>query len=397
MLSLMRLWFLGAALVPTLLFAQGPPPGGGGGSTQDPPGAYVPGPNEQMPYYFFGTYNIAKGRAIAYPPAPLGPPRYFTYGCLIVGGWGVRWFQYNPEDPICVNLTLGVVFDSTHFAPGTDVTVEIVAIDNYGTVYNTINSAPTKNRAIIYSHPEFSCWGGNGGLIADGLLSGVNYETHEQHDEWTALEHFSDMNVCNLVWVASHGFVNQYHAGNLPDVGDDTLRRCWTENTWDPTQQGWGLGYLQVRTTQTGGGLPPWNASHNPPINLLVLEVCALASDIRWAYALIPGVMWDWDTSVNQAVFAYHKFIRIIETEKRTTRIMGELAQGYTIGTVMVDLLWNAEEEDINCKESDGPGYEWRPLNQWGDVDIIGDQFTKIHTVYTGDNSPPSGWCLTLY
>lgn len=138
-------------------------------------GAWVPGLEKPMPFYFSGTNAVATGECMC--PALYGiSEQFFVDSHLYVEGVEVKQWFWNIGEPKLTHAALAAVFDSSHFSNGSSVSVTIAATTNLGFVYSASNSATAINRIVGFNKPGFVQFGQNGTLELQNQMAGSNYD-----------------------------------------------------------------------------------------------------------------------------------------------------------------------------------------------------------------------------
>lgn len=365
-------------------------------------GAWVPGPadpgpgSKPMPYYFSGTNCRAEG---------------WVQTSQADGGIQDIWLEINGEevkhvwpDVHPLGASIGVTFDSTHFAPDSVVTVTVKAHDVANHLFTASNTAVVKNRALIYSQPFYANWGA--GEVDFYLSNCYSYFDISRVDSgWTRASFFDDMTECSLLWVSAHGLVGFHESPNPTEP-------CrYLESINDPT-------YQSKRAQQIGSGLPPFNSTTNPPIALAWFDSCQAAGEYGnlnnistsfnysiwpWYTAYYPNICVD-QACIGPRVFTYAGS----EASARADYVYSKFTLGYTADYVRSTYLAKCDPSlNVGVPPYNHRCYEVNPhivrnlrlLSPNGDFSpdyiLLGDYFTRIVSVYTGDNSTyqtPQNW-----
>lgn len=107
--------------------------------------------NSDMPNYFSATNCRASGEVLVWGNVPgTSTARHLVRAELWVGGELVREWDRNPGDNNIQNLSLAVMFDSTHFEHGTWVEVRFKAWDQTGQLYQDADESYVWNWAEVW-------------------------------------------------------------------------------------------------------------------------------------------------------------------------------------------------------------------------------------------------------
>lgn len=347
--------------------------------------------NSPMPFYFSGTACRASGGL-----GSIAVEGYPTTMNLFIGGQLVAHYPNiggpasvlpslpnstlpatlgGPALPYVLSTPRGlsVIFDSTHFPNGTNLTIRFEAWTNLG-YFTASDSAPVINRILIYERSDFS-----GGAPATNSATSViplGRSIHEA-DGWSVATLTSDDNSCSLLAVFSHGNQEDHQDDVEPVPG----RVFALPNTGNPD-------YQSDRTSDIGSGLPPLNSSHQPPISLAFLYSCDCGYTNRFSTLLIPYANYYGGWTEDQSVMAYTVPCWCDQAGDHASCLFGQLSQGETADAARLYMEAYAEELGLTVEAADG---SVRTLIH-GDLVIYGDFYTRLTSVYTASNVQPIGW-----
>jgi hypothetical protein len=358
------------------------------------PGAYVPGPNMPMPNYFSGTYNVVQGYVKPYPKPinlPIFPESQITYIGLKVNGVLVE--QRN-EDPNLIHMSvqIGDIIDSTAFAHGSTLTVEVVATDNYQRNYSDTDSSVVRNKLPVFVHHHFL------GPVETTLGGHSNYhQIFELRNGWTRNLYLARLQDATSVMVATHG-------NPEPRIVDD----LFTASPSLPSSRITSPDVLNTRINQIGFGLPPFNAG-SAPMNICFLLACSAAADP----SLILAHLFPWEDAygnvmLNQGGHGYSDSMWIYTAPNHSVVFWYGMSQGRTI-RVSVNNMMSLEAALIAYYEANGipypgplfpigenntvtPSIPDRPFLISSDGPVWGDIYAKSRGVYTANNSETLSW-----
>jgi len=105
--------------------------------------------NAMRPRFFSGTNCSVSGTATAYS-APPGGSSYVTSAQLQIGSTTVK--QYTDTGTHQASVPLSVVFDSTHFADNTPISIQMTVTDSGGLTYTVSLSGPACNNLVAVAN-----------------------------------------------------------------------------------------------------------------------------------------------------------------------------------------------------------------------------------------------------
>lgn len=337
-----------------------------------------------MPYYWSGTNCRGYGNLYVYPPitgVPIAPQ--FDSAALFVGGYLVRTWERNTNDIPIQHVFLGVMFDASHFDALSSIEVKITGYDNLGRYYEGVGTAQNLNRARCYQFWDFpQAPGGDGASIAYTRFSAMKYASSYHNGGWSD-SYFVGLLWGSVLYVNTHGSPGS-HSGGYPSAG--SIKALPTEGAFD---------YLSFRTEHNGNGLPPYNSTELPSINLSLNECCNCGDDDQFLSTLLPFANYYIDYWENQAVHAYSVFTLVGSGEAMADVQTKVLASGGSVLQMKVEMALSAVDEQIYCSdERDG---DVRPMNQLSDQVILGDHYARAKNVYIpGYGGTSEAWYRTI-
>lgn len=197
-----------------------------------------------------------------------------------------RLQQQNSPQPKYPSIprSLAVVFDSTHFAEGTNLSIVFEAWTNTGYL-SASGSASVKNAALLYGRMEFE-QGVN--PMEHGVPSGVetlgplNYGLYvATTTPWGLQEMRAVLMHCNVFYVNTHSNLSApwrfWTDRNEASTPVWELMVPW--HSLDPV-----LNMEDAVYEKVGLGIPPFNANQ-PPFNLVWIDACHTVEDNEFAKA----------------------------------------------------------------------------------------------------------------
>ncbi|MGE0000653.1 MAG: hypothetical protein AB7F50_05890 [Fimbriimonadaceae bacterium] len=320
------------------------------------PGAWTPGYKEPEPYYFSGTNARASG--LGYTGGAVnGQTVYVVTAVPKLNCETVRTYQWQPGKPQVSSKSLKVMFDSSHFAHGSTVTVEFVFLDSLGVWRQDEMQAPDKNRLISYGHHDSSIQP-KAAPIPVNVLSGLNYDTAlHDGDGWNGTQFLSDMAGSTAVQIASHG-----GPGHFADDHDDLVYALGSPSV------------LESRMQQVTSGLPPFNVSELPPIAFAVLFCCCSGVDDRFLSFAFPGQNAYSPAMGDQAVVAFASSTYNVQLADMSMVLHEHLAVGFSVYAARQYVV----NDDRFSVESGGNEVDLTAAHML----IYGDEYTRLKNVY---------------
>ena len=273
---------------------------------------------------------------------------------------------------------LTVMFDSTHFGNLTELTAkfEVKTTDNVNWQSAT-HTKLVKNAVGLYTDPDLAHPGID---ILTNAYSGMNYGVTYRHD-WSTGFYFVDIRTMNALDLNVHG-LNEVHYD-----GDDSTDTDLAEGQIWPTGAPPTESYETNLVSKIGTGLPPFNSTNWPAINFMHLNACLCGNGSAWEEILHPKKNYYSANQIeNQAVLAYKCYTLDNEHDDMSEYLMEKLTAGCTVKEGAKYLV-DCQEIQVRDTEN-GPAR----LLLVSDTNIYGDPYTRLTSVYTGDESSPAGW-----
>ncbi len=339
----------------------------------------VPNPNFQrglstMQTYFSGTNCFASGIASTNNT----PFEWVTDASLYLNGELVR--EVHGRNDHYTPAMLSVNFDSTHFPDGSILSVRMEATSNMGNTGTFVNRGTVYNKATLYGRNEWEAnpaWASAGVPAANQWLTTILHTTAPQNitKGWDSNAVLNDIIPGTVFYVNTHGN-NSPNPLFLSDSDELTHVQefVFPNSSYSTTNQ-----VLEYRKLAVGSGTPPFN-SGLPPVNLAFLDACLTGLDNAFADAFL----WPYTNyfsnsyTVDQAEVGWRICGLISATARDGQAFWGALAQGYTAHMAR-DMMVTAYYSPMS------------PPSATSIVSVWGDYYTRLHTVYTSDDTP-SGW-----
>lgn len=354
----------------------------------------VPADYPTMPLYFSGAACRASGAV----DESEGPPIWmdlFVNGEL-VAHWD--WFQDVPEMP----EGLQVMFDSSHFPNGTTVTVEFDAYFLYGGASHASGTSVVGNRAVLFGRHDFEVTGHPDQFGFPAVLSSLsssNYVSIWQITTlgWADYDYLASLESNpNVLYIHTHG-----DAGvQMPSPPQPAPVGTWLLSDYDelpsPPQYPVDPFYinsgecLAARQAAIGtGGLPPYNPSGKPPINIGFNDGCltglgnGFAEAYLWPYQNAYGMWTECQSQLGWSVLKYSLATRPCMEEFWTNMQIGYTADEARVEAENRYYQWVMEH-----------GIEEKLPGQRFLIHCYGDWYARLHGVYSGTDadSPMANW-----
>lgn len=329
---------------------------------------------------------------------------------LWVGDTLVRSYVF--EDPIQQHITLSVVVDSTHFDHGDVVPVSFIAIKEDATTVSSSDTVVIKNRAWAWEFPAFAeNLDSHTSEIVQQSLTAMGWATGEDHiTDWDHVRVKQELSGIGVLYVGSHGtdLPSHWTAGisSQDPQGNVVYHEMMGETAIH------SKSYRHFRMEQVGDydafpslAPPPYNPSGVPQVTFAFMDSCESGENNAFARILYPGRIYDYIPPVNdpgpyamnQAVLTWNGYIPIDKGARVNQELWERLEQGMTIYDARQSMI--AENALLNrnhwlkVKDTlDGP---YHPVNSPIYMPIWGDFYTRVTSVYTGDDSyAPNWWYL---
>ncbi len=356
-------------------------------------GAFVPASGTPMPNYFSGTACRAQGAI--YPVSG----KNMVDSQLTINGEVVCTITATPP-MMYVAMFPSVIFDSTHFANGSAVTVTASGHDNAGNFYTGSGTSIVKNRAMFYGRYDFEVTspagpGQKGIPTARTFCTYANIQADQvvvpqgaSDQGWRASRFYNDLQTSgsSIVYVHTHG-EQTYPTWNPPVTPPDTSISSDLDEV-DPNNATLASEYSILASTVFAaqsnaigtGGLPPYNPSGVPPIWLEFNDACytgqnnAFANAFLYPYANAYG---GWCENQAQLGWSISKYTN--QTYICGNVFWSYLQMGYTahdarlqIPNVYLGGSWTGDPRDL--------------VQCWGDWNM------RLHGVYTNMTGLETRW-----
>ncbi|MCC6351611.1 MAG: hypothetical protein IT202_03790 [Fimbriimonadaceae bacterium] len=344
---------------------------------------FTPHPDTvSAPYYFSGTNSRASFYAhVVYPTLHIARAQLVLIKgseetividqTIPISGQPPKWIYLS-------EISLYCMFDSTHYFPGDIVRVEM-RIYADGQWWTDHYDVIVKNRILLAQHPDPGIFG-EPALVASDTI-GPTYERPTLFGDWSPAAFCSGMASTNAIYYNGHGTPNSIKAGLVID-GLPTRVLPYG----DPTPVFGSVEYDRI--AQIGSGVPPFNSTQQPGINLAYLESCRSGvtnNFIRFCYPYMNGYgFWLED----QCVLAYNTVVWLNEYESKAQTLYTSLVAGNVVTKARKDLV--DHDPPYHCDSP--PRYM-----DYDDLARYGDHNTRFKSVYTATDSDPVGWYLPYY
>lgn len=378
--------------------------------------------NNPMPLYFSGTACRATGSLDS-----ITAEGYPTKMNLWIGGeLAAHWetdlgpdlaakpdqtlSSVKPQKPsdrklaaASIPRALSVMFDSPHFANGTQLEVRFEAWTNKGYFTNK-KSAPVKNIAAIFGRYDLEVLSpeGPGQKGIPAVVQACNQmqinsstiivPTTASQKGWPSSWYYSALQQpVSVAYIHTHGERVVYPPTNPYDpsfigLWSDLDELSLPAGTQPPTeymiapQSSSGGSVQSSRQQAMGSGLPPFNSSGLPPIWLAFNDACitgrtnAYAEAYLWPYQNAYGGWCE-----NQASCGWTIYKSTNQTKACIEVFWSAMASGWDTDTARVRLYFSYQGDD-------------KPTNERALVHVYGDFCTRLHGVYTAQLGQESRW-----
>lgn len=347
-----------------------------------------------MPKYFTGTNCRADAMARGEYDSTLGRTLKLKKLELLINGEFVK--AVSSPIPTKNPLLVAAVFDSTaqafQVAGGTiqfgaRVTDELNRVH---TQYST--SAPVKNKALYLRE----ILPGSVDPVASftSRMTSLGYSTSSLNNStWTSSDGLDAVGGVSVMFETSHGD-RTYHG-----TGDHATMDAYRPPSGQITGTR-SFYYSEERRISIGNVpgsamWPPYNASGNPPFNLVALDSCdsggadpggVHSPNSAFVELLFPYAnRFTYNTTgqvENQAVIGWNGYALIGEEQKFVDAILGPMENGYTILEARDKIV---EDQSLSIAfSSSGP---WVKVSSQGHLPIYGDWYTRIKGAYSGNTN----------
>ncbi len=356
-------------------------------------GAYVPAKNQTMPCYFSGTACRAGGAI--YPAAGAN----MVDSQLTINGEVVCTVTATPP-MMYAAMFPSVIFDSTHFANGSVVTVTASGHDSLGNFFTGSGSSTVKNSAALYGRYDFEVIspggpGQKGIPIVQAYCSFANILATQtvvplgaSDQGWKSSRFYGDLQTSgsSIVYVHTHGeHINQ--SWNPPTPPSDTfILADLDEIPRDAanSQSDYHILASTVFEKETyaigTGGLPPYNPNGVPPIWLEFNDACytgqnnAFASAFLYPYANAYGGWCENQTQLGWSIAKYTDQTAVCADAFWSLLLLGFTADEARVRIPMVyqNGSWTGDPRQL--------------VQCWGDWNM------RLHGVYTNSPGQETRW-----
>jgi len=275
-------------------------------------------------------------------------------------------------------MHLKVMFDSSHYSPGTAINVRYrVWCGVFGWFEENSTLDPVvKNTLMIFQHPTPPA--PNPVPVVSGIFTGRNYDlAPEDGSSWTKAHYFNILEASTATYYGGHGAV-AFHSA--------------------PSGDGMTVGLYQTeRPLDIGTGLPPFNSTSSSSIFFFHLQACNCGDTDDFVAALYPYYMgWGGVYLENQAVLAYSVFLRSSDRDDNARIVWGRMSQGHTARATRTWIRDSYLPSNSYGLQVSDLGKE--PITDWRDPTISDFNLicgpdngaARLKTVYTGDQMPPT-------
>ncbi|MCC6402757.1 MAG: hypothetical protein IT207_01980 [Fimbriimonadaceae bacterium] len=308
------------------------------------------------PYYFSDTNARASGHGYT-GGLVNGQTVYVATAVLKLNGETVRTYQWQAGEPQVSSVTLAVMFDSSHFAHDSTVTVEFIFVDSLGRWFNDDMQAPVKNRVISYSHHDEGIY--PRAAAVPQIFLGPQNDSSKLQDGggWIGSAMLEDLDGATAVQYAGHGA-----PGHFVDDTDEPVYAVGLDSV------------LEYRMEQMGGGDPPFNTGYAPPIGFALILACCCGADDRFVSFLHPGKNAYSSETEDQAVLAFSASPYLAQYSYMSAVIHENLVAGYSVFSARQYVLNDGQfSVEVGGNEVDLAAAHFP---------IYGDPFTRLKNVY---------------
>ena len=331
-----------------------------------------------MPNYWSGTNCRASGSA------QIGEPIFAAE--LWLNNERVRRWDAPDPDVLPLSMSLKVMFDSSHFANGTNIEVRFIVWGLF-TGPHEVRSSPDPivvNKLMMFEDPAPPT--PDPVPVVQNLMASLNYNLYPQDGAtWTKFVYFGVLYGSNAVFAAGHG--TQAHHTAPVSLGMTATQ------------------YETERTAINGSGLPPFNSTPYPPVNFCHLVACNCGATSAFKAVLYPYYMgWGGLYLEDQALIAYTCFTSQNHRARNSELVWAKLALGWTAYYTRewIKNQWLPEHaSEIPMSDVNNPPV-WRDMTIADLALYCGPDggAMRLKSVYTGNHalptSPSSPWVRPL-
>jgi hypothetical protein len=359
---------------------------GGDTGPGDQEGAFAPPPGQQVPYYFSGTNCKAAGQVVAIQNPWNWFPEHMVLAELKLNGEVVDSYFYDPMQPIPMIVNLDVRFDSSHFPYGTVLNVELTGIDNIGTQYYDNYQAVVKNRVVALNQPSITTYvpplsNAALGFWSYPYLSNYGSIYHDNY-AWIDAEQFSFQSGSNVLIIGAHGNSSPSHTTGFHDGGSGGMAWVLPPEAEVAQQQ------------NIGTGLPPNNSSQNPPLNLVYLVGCNLATSDQFTAYCWPYQHQTGGSMENQCFVGFNKWVLLRSYTAFAEFMKGAMRIGFSVHMarqlMSQEVINGSDQFEVSDTGIEGDSRSFTA----SDMEIYGDEYTRIKNVYQQNHARSETWKL---
>jgi hypothetical protein len=350
-------------------------------------GAFAPPHSLSAPYYFAGTNCKASGEII--PPQIQNIPgvEHIVTASLKLNGITVRSYEFDPSEPTPMRVSLGITFDSSYFAPGSTVTVEISGYDNLGSYYQDDYQVSVINKVLALNEPSLTtaaypaCDAATGFTTGSPFLQLSNYALHiENMMHWTDDWQFIEQGSANVLVVGAHANSTLHHTG-FEDL--------------EPTSEAAFVTPIEAELAQQsnlGTGVPPFNSSATPPLQFVYIVGCNAGDNDEFMRYLWPFHQYGGGWLDDQVTAAFNRLIisgclYMFANTYKNSLVVGHNA--FMSRLIMEQFAVN-NPGTLIVRDIDSSEYD-RDFSA-SDLSLFGDPYARIKGAYRQDHVQSLDW-----
>lgn len=194
---------------------------------------------------------------------------------------------------------------------------------------------------------------------------------------WTATQFATAAEACNVLHVHSHGSPERVWSDsndywiNHPQDCDPPV--CIYGGALPGNAETGAVSLLNIRMSANGQGLPPYNSTGSPPINIAYIDACNTGVNNSFADgALFPygnTYVGTSGTPEGQAVFGHAIPVYSSEAEATNEHLWEALRLGYTAHEARINAFFGYQG-------ANAPGTAYDFMHVWGDF------YARLKSVY---------------
>jgi|GEM_PF-1692871 len=329
-----------------------------------------------MPKYFSGANNRASAKATV-NGTTLGITRWELWlndqktaeADVPPGPLGLYLHEVAPA----------IMFTSTKFPPGTNISIvlKVWTTDGPDPVEAWSAPVPKKDIAAIFGRSEWEdppTAPPAGAHATKPHVQSANYDVSRffVSPGWNTANVQEALGECSLFYAHTHGDVEKFQT----DLDEQFV---WAMATYgDPN-------VLALRTAAIGSGLPPFNSTEKPPITIAFMDACETGATDSFSSAfLFPSRNAYSPMKVeNQAYVGWVVSPDVEVSGSASDAFWGSLAAGSTVLSARKAVFVRLIEEGHSDID---PGLLTNEIMD-SFLRIHGDEFTRLHSVYTGNGN----------